>query len=272
MAKALKRLLHEPLVHFLLLGAVVFAAYSVFKPGSERRVVLSQKKLQERVQEKQKSLGHPLSEQERKAVTDEYVDELILLNEARLLKLDRKNEPTRERLLQLARERLDEVVPEPTRQQLMSYFGQHAAQYRMGAWVSFDQVFFAAESPSVPAESDSFLARLEGKPDASSLGEVDPILGHHASQLTHSQLAALFGKAFADTVFALPEGIWRGPFVTKRGTRYVRVAEHHEAPLPSFDEVQAFLRRDWKVWKHREIQDEKLRELEREYTIVRRKG
>jgi parvulin-like peptidyl-prolyl isomerase len=270
-AKALKSLLGEPLVHFLLLGALLFAGYSIFKPGSQRRVVLAQKELQERVQERQKTLGHPLSDEERKAIVDEYAEEMILLNEAKLLNLNHGDEPKRDRLLQLARERLDEVVPEPTRQQLESYFQQHSSQYRMGAWVSFDQVFFAPKSPATPANPDSFLALLASKDDASSLGEADPVMGNHLSELTRSQLKALFGEAFADTLFALPESVWRGPLGSKYGTHYVRVVEHHEAPMPRFEDVQAFLRKDWKAMKHREIQDEKLQELRHEYTIVSRK-
>lgn len=271
MARALKSLLREPLVHFLLLGTLLFAGYSIFKPGSQRRVVLSQKELQERVQERQKTLGHPLSDEERKDIASEYADEMILLNEATLLNLDQSGKPTRERLLQLARERLDEVVPEPTRQQLESYFQQHASQYRMGAWVSFDQVFFAPKSAATPASSDSFLALLAAKHDASSLGEVDPVLGNNARELTRSQLKALFGEAFADTLFALPESVWRGPLDSKYGTHYVRAVKRHEAPMPRFEDVQAFLRKDWKAMKHREIQNQKLHELKREYTIVSRK-
>jgi len=268
----MRRLLKEPLLQFLVLGLLLYAAQLVLRPGPQRRVTLSQRVLTERVQRKEDALGRPLSEAELTAITDEYTNEMILLHEAKLMKLDRSDDEVRSRLIHLARMRLDEVVPEPSRQQLEVYFQQHSSEYRMGAWVSFNQVFFAPGSPATPADPDSFLALLEHKKDAAGLGEPDPILNDHARKLTRSQLRSLFGPAFADTVFALAASSWSGPFRSTRGTHYVLLIEHHPAPVPRFEEVQAYLRKDWKAMKHREIQDRKLGELRREYTIVKEKG
>ncbi len=268
----MRRLLREPLLQFLVLGLLLYAAQLALRPGPQRKVVLSQKELKQRVQSKEDALGRPLSEAELTALTDEYTDELILLHEAKLMKLDRSDDEARARLIHLARMRLDEVVPEPSRQQLEVYFQQHSSEYRMGAWVSFDQVFFASGSPDTPSDPDSFLERLARSEDGRGLGEPDPILNDHARELTRSQLRSLFGPAFADTVFVLPESVWSGPFHSTQGTHYLRVIEHHPAPVPKFEEVQAYLRKDWKATKHREIQDQKLQELRREYTIVKEKS
>ncbi|HKI84325.1 MAG TPA: hypothetical protein VKA63_08315, partial [Candidatus Krumholzibacteria bacterium] len=198
----MKRLLREPLLQFLVLGLLLYAAQLALRPGPQRKVVLSQKELKERVQKKEKTLGRPLREAELTALRDEYTDELILLHEAKLMKLDQSDGEVRARLIHLARMRLDEVVPEPSRQQLEVYFQQHSSEYRMGAWVSFDQVFFAPGSSATPANPDSFLALLAAGKDLTGLGEPDPILNDHARELTRAQLRSLFGSSFADTVFA----------------------------------------------------------------------
>jgi hypothetical protein len=267
----MRTLLKQPLLQFLVLGFLLYAAQLTLRGDSQRKVVLSQQELQQRVQQKEQALGRPLSEAELGALTDQYTDEMILLNEAKLMNLDRSDKEVRKRLMHLARMRLDEVVPEPSRQQLKLYFQQHSSEYRMGAWVSFDQVFFASGSPDTPDDPDSFLTLLARSNGGAGLGEPDRILGGHARELTRSQLRSLFGPAFADTVFALSEGVWNGPFDSTRGTHYLKVLEHHPAPTPRFEDLEAYLRKDWKAMKHREIQNQKLQELRHEYTVVREK-
>lgn len=267
----MRSFLKEPLLQFLVLGLLLYAAQLTLRPDSQRRVVLSQKVLSQKAQQKEQALGRPLTQRELNALADQYTDEMILLHEAKLMKLDRSDEQVRTRLIHLARMRLDEVVPEPSRQQLELYFQQHSSAYRMGAWVSFDQVFFASDSTDTPSNPDSFLTLLDRTKDGAGLGEPDPILGGQARELTRSQLRSLFGPAFADTVFALPKAVWSGPFSSTRGTHYLRIVERHPAPMPRFEDVQAYLRKDWKAMKHREIQDQKLRELRREYTVVEEK-
>jgi parvulin-like peptidyl-prolyl isomerase len=76
------------------------------------------------------------------------------------------------------------------------------------------------------------------------------------------------GPDVARRVFELPAGSWHGPMRSERGVHFVRVAEHHPPAMPSFAELEDYLRQDWALDEQRRAITGKLAELRQNYRIV----
>jgi peptidyl-prolyl cis-trans isomerase C len=76
------------------------------------------------------------------------------------------------------------------------------------------------------------------------------------------------GVAAVNRAFELQPGPWHGPLRSERGVHFVRVVEHHPPVLPSFSELESYLRQDWMLDQQRRALADQLAELRRNYRIV----
>ena len=99
----LKRLLHEPLLHFTLAAVAIFVAYGLLAPSSERRaddIVVTAPKIEQLAAVFAKTWQRPPSPEELKGLIDAYVKEEIDVREALALGLDQGDTVIRRRLQQ----------------------------------------------------------------------------------------------------------------------------------------------------------------------------
>ena len=78
----------------------------------------------------------------------------------------------------------------------------------------------------------------------------------------------LVGPEVAQRVFEAPIGEWRGPLRSERGVHFIRVAQQHPPSLPSFEELESYLRQDWTLDQQRSATAARLAELRQNYRIV----
>ncbi len=129
------KILREPLLHFLFLGALLFGIFALAGKGLGERTgrieitpgLLENLKLSYARQE-----GHPPNEKETQGAIDAYVREEILTREARALGLDRDDPVVRYRLVQ----RMDffnadsVAAPSPTDADLENFLRQNPDRFK----------------------------------------------------------------------------------------------------------------------------------------------
>jgi hypothetical protein len=167
----------------------------------------------------------------------------------------------------MMRASLDEGVPQPTPEQLRSFFQENRDRYRQAESITFEQVFFRADSDAKPANPEELLARLRTSDDFAQLGEVSPWSGSVVRQATQRYLRAAFGPEFAEQVFKAATNQWFGPTPSRQGDHYVRVREHHPGSDPPFEESEYYVRQDWEIRQRRRIQSEKIAEMLKSYRV-----
>ena len=99
----MRKLLREPLVHFLLLGAALFAAFSWIPgntPTGSKSIVVTQGTIEHLVTMYTLTRQRPPTDQEIKGLIDDYIREEVSVREAMLLGLDRDDQIIRRRLRQ----------------------------------------------------------------------------------------------------------------------------------------------------------------------------
>ena len=167
-------------------------------------------------------------------------------------------------LVQKMRFVLGEDVPEPSAAELRAYLAANRERYRGPPTVTLDHVFFA-DPADVP---DELLAQLQNGRSIDGLGDPLAMLGDTLPRYTVRDLMGLVGPEVARRVFEAPAGEWRGPVRSERGVHFMRVAAHHPPSMPSFEELESYLRQDWILDQQRRAAAVRLAELRRDYRIV----
>jgi hypothetical protein len=101
--RGLKRVLHEPLLHFLLIGAAIFAVHAWLERGAATgrdAIVVTRGRIDSLAARFTAEHGRPPDAAERDALVDGYVREEILCREALALGLDQEDAVIRDRLRQ----------------------------------------------------------------------------------------------------------------------------------------------------------------------------
>ncbi len=162
--KMTTKLLHEPLVHFLLLGALLFLIFGLSGGGGDERpdrIVVTAETVDRLAALWTRTWQRPPTEAELKGIIDDHVKEEVFYREALALGLDRNDIVIRRRLRQKMEFFGDDVGDsvEPTEDELRQYLLDHADDFRTPARVAFDQIYIdrdrrgeetTAGSPTVP--------------------------------------------------------------------------------------------------------------------------
>jgi parvulin-like peptidyl-prolyl isomerase len=263
LARFWNALRREPLVHFLALAALLFVIYDLLMPSQQEPLVIDRASIDALVDQQAALLGRPLTEQELESVIERAIDDAVLLREAYKRGLDR-DAVVQRHLVQKMRFVLGEEVPEPSAAELRAYLAANRERYRGPPTVTLDHVFFA-DPADVP---DELLAQLQNGRSIDGLGDPLAMLGDTLPRYTVRDLMGLVGPEVARRVFEAPAGEWRGPVRSERGVHFMRVAAHHPPSMPSFEELESYLRQDWILDQQQRAAAVRLAELRRDYRIV----
>jgi len=249
-----KRLLREPLLHFLLLGALLFLAYNLMsRPGSSApgKIVVTEGQIEHLATGFAKTWQRPPTDQELKGLVDDWVREEIATREAMALGLDKDDTVIRRRLRQKLEFVSDDIAAqtEPTDADLNSYLKAHPESFRIEPLFTFSQVYLnPAKHRENPArDATQLLSRLKqagAKADSSVMGD-SLLLEHTFRSSPTSEVAKQFGEAFAAALGGLTTGEWQGPVESGYGVHLVLVRERTEGRLPELAAVRDVVRREW---------------------------
>ena len=185
--------LKSPIVHFILLGAVAFAAYSHLKPAGRETITVTSQTIDALVQQRESITRNPFTEKERQDIIEGHIEDEILLREAYKRGFDKNDYRVRKRMLNIMRSSLSEVIPEPSAEQLRAFYQANRERYLTSPSRSFEQVYFSFASHEQPADPDAYIRQLEKTDDISKLGEFSP-LGNRFDKTPFERTAAIFGS------------------------------------------------------------------------------
>ena len=249
----MKKLLSEPLVHFLLLGGALFLLYaglSKDQAGPREDVVVTTGQIENLSATFAKAWHRPPTAEELKGQIDQYVKEEILSREAISLGLDRNDTVIRRRLQQKLEFLAEDfaAAAEPTDTELADYLTKHPNQFAQDQRFTFRQVFLNPEKrgDQLEANTTTLLAELKRRgadAEVSTLGDSFLLPGEFTDEPQRA-VAAQFGQEFAVELAQLTPGEWSGPIQSGYGAHVVFVTARTEGRLPALDEVREQVKRE----------------------------
>jgi hypothetical protein len=268
----MKRLLAEPLLHFLALGGALFLAFGVLagRDGAPRgdAIVVPAGKVEQMSAIFARTWQRPPTAAELDGLIDDWVREEAAVREALRLGLDRDDTVIRRRLRQKFEFMVEDVaaIVEPTEADLSAYLEANADDLRVDARLSFRQILL---SEADGAEGEALLALLRDDlaADASALG-APTMLEHAHAAVTERDIAAVFGPRFAGAVADLTPGVWAGPIESGYGQHLVIVDRRDGGRVPGLDEVRERVRRDWEAARREAALEALYEELVGRYEVI----
>ena len=257
--KLLLRLLREPLLHFLAIGGLIFVLFAAMsEPGPEPAdtIVVGPERIEQLARGFQAVWRRPPTDDELRAMIDDFVREEIYYREALALGLDSNDTVVRRRLRQKMEFLTDSgaEILEPVAGELEAYLLANENTFRRGPRLAFEQIYLG--ETSAPESIRLSLSALQSDPLASpsTLGE-HTLLPAQLGLSPPEAVDGVFGKGFFERLAELTPGVWAGPVASAYGVHLVRIGESLAARTPPLEEIRDNVLRNWKAAKGRELRE-----------------
>jgi len=271
-----KRLLHEPLVLFLLLGGLLFL-YFEWRGGSggptSNRILITPGLVEHLATSFARTWQRPATDAELKGLVDDYVKEEIATREAVRMGLDRDDTVIRRRLRQKLEFLIEDAAASssPTDAELQAWMDKHPAAFRAEPEVAFRQVYVSPDrrGDAARADAERLLARLRERGPEVSISDLgDPSMLPAEQPLEPlREVARLFGEEFAKDLLAIEPGQWTGPVESPYGLHLVLVRERVAAAPSALAEIRPLVEREVLAEKRRTELQALYEQLLEKYTV-----
>jgi hypothetical protein len=245
-----KRLLREPLAHFLAIGLLLFLGYRLVggeRPAAGREIVVNEQVVGGLVQQFSGVWQRQPTTLELQGLIDGWIREEVLYREGVQLGLDRDDPVIRRRVRQKIDVLAEESQPSqaPTDAELAEWLRTHADRYAVPPVLSFEQAMID------PSRHANDLKKVTGEMQRQLQRGVDPadateshLLPARIADTPEDLVARDFGEEFITALRALPVGTWQGPVHSGFGLHFVRITNRVPGRAASLDEVRSEVARD----------------------------
>ncbi len=264
----------EPLLHFLIIGAMIFVLFSIVNkaeiPVSDNKIVVTASDIERLSGNWSKKWSRPPTETELKGMVDSYIKEEVYYREALALGLDQNDTILRRRLMQkmefLSNDLADLSTPDEAA--LNKYFLDNPEKYELPARVSFTHIYFSLDKRGAKAaeEAKSVLSGLKAL-RAPEMGD-SFMLEYDFVQETPFEVERLFGRGFAEQLFKSNINSWQGPIESGYGLHLVRISEKVESLMPELASVIDKVRVDLMFEQRQKMNLEIYERFKERYEIV----
>jgi peptidyl-prolyl cis-trans isomerase C len=271
-----KNRLQDPLVLFLLLGAVLFGAshwFSSQRADRERRISITPQLVAQQRALHEAQLGVTPDPATLETLVQTYVRDEALYREAKRLLLEQDDSVIRQRLIQKMEVLLTDAtaVPIPTDAQLAEHLRTHAVRFRIATRVSFEQRYFAANESNARSPEQRAAAALRQLAAGQTTKDSDSFaLGDTFSDIDSDELISRFGESeMAGAALSAPLNAWAGPFKSGYGLHLIRVSHRVEGALPALNSVKESLIADWTASFREQERDRRIAALIAKHEVLR---
>ena len=276
----MKRWLREPLLHFLLLGVLLFAVYGYMNRGgggveSSKQIALTLDDLRQLDVYFESQWQRPPTPEEFRNLLEEKVQEEILYREALAMGLDKDDTIVRRRMAQKMRFLAEDVAAahEPTTDELKPWFEKNRDKFALPSRVSFRHLYFSPDRRGQHARDDAAkaLTQLAGQPEDTARGATvaDPFMFQdYYRDRAPDYLGKEFGPPFAQAVEKLAPGSWQGPIESGFGWHLVFVDTVIPGRVPAFEEIESDVKTAWLGEQKALAWEKAYKDMRAKYTVL----
>jgi PPIC-type PPIASE domain len=256
--------LREPLLHFVILGGLLFAVDQVLASRTDdpHTIVVGTDVDSEAVHLFEETRGREPTKAELKALHQVWLDNEVLYREGLAMQVDKGDTAIRERVIFKALSVVDANVKLPPIDdlKLREWFEKHRDKYDEPTRYDFQEAalsgdssesavraFVAALNIGAPGDAQAGLRVFKGRP--------------------HSNLVQSYGADFSKALEAMPPGQWQA-VQTRDGWRAMRLDSISPPKPADFETLRGVVMQDWKDAVAAEQRTAAVRELAKKYNVV----
>lgn len=263
----LKSLLSDPLLHFLVLGALLFAADAHFAspeagpanpvPDTPARatassnddtsgpIVVDEARRASLRKDWQETHGEEPTKEELAKVVEAWIDQQVLFRAGLERGLDEGDPGVQSRIASKMSYVLSAqvLVPEPSEAELRAYFQSHAERWNTDARIDFIHVFVEGKDDAAKERALELLTRLEKGQRPDGLGDRFPG-GRRYRGRKPEALAKAFGQVFADHLQTTPLDSW-SITLSRHGYHLVQIERRTDEQQVDFASARLDVHKAW---------------------------
>ncbi len=255
--------LQEPLLHFAVLGGLLFAAdhFLVARTDDPRTIVVGSAVASEAKNAFRTTRSREANAEELAALISRWVDNEVLYREGIALRVDQGDTMIRDRVifksLMLVESGLKlPPVDDPT---LRAWFETQRARYDEPARYDFQEAVLVGDTSEAAARA--FAQALNGGTPGDAKAGLRVFKGRPLENLTQS-----YGPEFAKALEEKPQGEWRA-MPTRDGMRVMRLDAFSPPKPASFEVLRNVVRADWTDATMAQLRTDAVRERGKKYRV-----
>jgi len=273
MIKIIKKITYEPLLHFLIIGIVLYAYFNSVNDSDELltpKMEVSSYETQKIKSEFKKDYSYDINPEQLKAFKAKKIYEKIVLKEAYALGLDKQDAEIENILLKQMNFIMinESKIIEPSEEALLKYYKKNIVDYSKVETLSFSHVYFSNAKDTKVDETLHLLEVANVRPEkAVYFGNMFKP-SNNIVNANYKEVQELYGKYFTRKLFNLKKDIWHKGIHSKYGLHLVYVTDKKVSDAEEFDEVQDRVYLDYMSEQLRDKFNSSYENLKSQYSIT----
>ena len=273
----MRSFLTEPLVHFLIIGFLLFVGFEAFKDtsaGNGETITITRSAIKTIQANFLRTWSREPTAQELDKLIEELVRDEIAQREAEAMGLDQDDLYIRKRLRMKFELLLDDFTSgsKPNDTELQLYLDNNRKKFNIPPRYTLQQIYFNPElrKGTIAADMEEALKKLN-EADTESKGELlgdSTMLPFSVPSMTPRMISRQFGSEFTAQIEALPLNQWSGPLRSGYGYHLVMITDRTEPRNVQLDEVRDQVEREWTVERKKEVKEQAYERLRSKYRVI----
>lgn len=269
----MKKLLKEPLFHFLLLGGLIFALYGMVNRSvdDDNTILIDDFDMNNIIASWEMQWKRIPTDEELKNLIQQNIKQEIFYQEALKMKLDHNDEIIKRRLAQKMQFLSNDLasINEPSDEELQKYYDIHFTDYLTPYTFSFYQIVFSPDNRQDPqGDAEHMISQIKNLPiaEVETKGDALPFPFFYENA-NAEKLNRQLGLDFSTSMEPLETGSWVGPIESGFGYHLIYLTEKTGPQIPELGNVKDDLLRDMEYDNQKKLNDLIFEELKKNYSI-----
>ena len=264
-----KRILQEPLLHFVVVGSLLFFYLSSTDTTTKPQIVITEGKIKQLTAQFSKTRQREPLQDELEALIDNQIREDLAFEHGVQMGLVENDSIIKRRVKQKIEFMLNDSIAgiEPSKEELQEYLAAHKETYTIAPVYDFEHIYI---NPEKHENIDAYVAKLKMMILNNAYeGNGDSIMiEREFEEINTAQVARLFGRHPPRTKDVLANGRGQGPVSSGYGLHLVKIDKKTPAHVATLDEMEATVKRDYRNDAQKKAIDSFYEELKTHYIVT----
>lgn len=272
-----KKIIHEPLVHFILISGFFFLLYGFLNPNEgeieDNTILIDQADIERIKAGYQKNWGSSPDSSTLARLIETAVKTEIYYREALRMNLDHNDEIVKRRLQQKYEFLVKDLASmiEPTSEQTQQFYAKNSALFQTPKTLSFTQYYFSPDKRKQPLQDakQALLTLKNQTPEQVKSTKIGDSfhLQDYFSDREFELVWQQFGRDFADTLFVVPQIGWTIPIKSGYGVHLVYISNIQKTTTEPLEKVKEQVKENWKEQQLQLYNEQLYKNLRKDYTV-----